>query len=131
MSPIAMPTGTRKSIKTKRVTNPRSATASVLILLHRLQRMFAFDDLRLDDEQPSAHRNENDGGNVADPCDGKERPCGQLEIESEHIIRIGLLYLVEQCVCLRGHDEQKHERREYIDEPLVPPAGSRPAKLDR
>src|SRR5437588_1882654 len=130
MRPIAMPTGTRRSIKMKSATNPRSATASVLISFHRLQRTLTFDHLRLDDKKPCADRNEHDGGNVTDPGHSEKRPGRQVKIKGKDVIGIGLPDLVEQRVCLHGHHEKKHKRCEHIDKPLISRTCRAPDKID-
>src|ERR1700760_1982956 len=132
--PIAMPMGTRSSIRPKSAMNPIMATASVLMafpLLDRLDLVAAFHLFGLEDQPPCADRDEQHGGNVADPGHGEKRPGRQAQVESEHVVAIGAGDLVEQRVGLNDDDEQQHQRREDVDDALPARARIGPDKVDR
>src|SRR5437016_8365152 len=88
-NPIAMPTGTRSSISTNRITNPRMAMASELIAMISFDRPghgLPAEQFRMEDQPIGAQRNQEHRRHVADPGQQKERPGRQPKIEREHVI---------------------------------------------
>src|SRR6478672_8439910 len=98
---MAMPTGTRNSIRANRLTKPMMATASVLICasLHRLDGLLvALDLFRIEHEPIRADCDQNHRRDVAGPGNGIERPSRQAKIEGQDIVAIGADHLVDQRV---------------------------------
>src|ERR1700688_971688 len=129
-----MPTGTRSSISTKRAAKPRSATASVPIpghLFEGLERRPWGHQLRPEDQAVGAHRDENDGRDVAGPGDGEKGPRRQVEIEGQHVIGARGADLVEEGPGLHRHYEEEDEGRENVDDPLALLPHIRPHEIDR
>src|SRR6476619_3627752 len=83
-SPIAMPTGTRSSIKPNSATKPMMAMRSVLMSASFYRLDLLFRELFGLEHQPiGADGNEQDGGYVAGPGNGEEWPSRQPQIEGE------------------------------------------------
>src|SRR3954468_4564779 len=121
-NPIAMPTGTRSSISTNRMTKPRMAMASGLIArisFHRPRGIPAFDQFGMEDQAIGAQSNEEDGGDVAEPGQQEERPGRQPQIEREHVVGARRPYLVVEGDGLHRDHEQEHQGREDVDRALV------------
>src|SRR5689334_17649400 len=81
--PIAMPTGTRSSISANRLTKPIRATASLLTRsLHGLD-FGIVHQIRMEDQPPGPDRDQQHGGDVADPGHQEERPHRHLQIHGD------------------------------------------------
>src|SRR6516162_5690253 len=114
-----MPTGTRNSISTNSATNPRTATASLVIAsLDRLDLILGAEFVRLEDQPVSANGDQQHGRDVAEPGDQEKRPDRQAQIEAEHMIGARGPDLVVERVGLYADNEQKNERGERVDEAL-------------
>src|ERR1700709_2383021 len=82
--PIAMPTGTRKSISANRLTKPIRATASLLTGLLRDLNFGIVHQIRMEDQPIRSDRDQQHGGDVADPRYQEERPHRHLQIPGDN-----------------------------------------------
>src|SRR5262249_37232407 len=106
--PIAMPTGTRRSINANRLTKPMMATASVLIdfSLHWSYGSFGtFDLVRIEHEPIGPDRDQHDRRHGTGPGDGVERPGREAQVEGGDVVVILADDLVDQRVGLHRHYE--------------------------
>src|SRR6516162_9654847 len=114
-----MPTGTRNSISTNSATNPRTATASLVIAsLDRLDLILGAEFVRLEDQPVSANGDQQHGRDVAEPGDQEKRPDRQAQIEGKNVIGARGPNLVVERVGLHRDDEQENERSEHVDDAL-------------
>src|SRR3954468_11449550 len=72
--PIAMPTGTRSSISANRLTKPIRATASLLTRSLRDLDFGIVHQIWMEDQPVGSDRDQQHGGDVADPRHQEERP---------------------------------------------------------
>src|ERR1700759_2668524 len=79
--PIAMPTGTRSSISANRLTKPIRATASLLTGLLRGLDFGILHEIRMEDRPVGSDRDQQHGGDVADPRHQEERPPRNLQVQ--------------------------------------------------
>src|ERR1700712_5811279 len=94
--PIAMPTGTRSSISANRLTKPIRATASLLTRsLHGLD-FGIVHQVRMEDQPIRSYRDQQHGGDVADPRHQEERPHRHLQVHGDDVAGAGVGDLVEQ-----------------------------------
>src|SRR5258708_3524695 len=88
-SPMAMPTGTRSSMRMNKATKPRTAMTSVLIAACSLDRLLVVGfahQLGMEDQPVGAHGDQDHRRNVAEPGHGKKRPDRQVEIVGQHVV---------------------------------------------
>src|SRR5262245_53066739 len=102
--PVAMPTGTSSSITVNRTPSPMTATTSVLIAFASLDRPChvggAGHPLRLKDQPIRAHRDQQHGGDVAEPGDGEKGPGRQVKRERGDVGLARAHHVVEKGVGL-------------------------------
>src|ERR1700728_457596 len=94
-----MPTGTRSRISPNKATKPSAAAALELIApasFAGLGDRFGVELLGMKNEPPGAHGDEDHGRHIARPGDREERPCRQMKIIGEDMIRTRRAHLVEQ-----------------------------------
>src|SRR5580692_11829202 len=126
-----MPTGTRSTISTNSATNPRTATASVLMPRSlRALELGVVHVLGMEDQPIGPDRNQKHGRDVANPGDREERPGRQMQVEGRDMVLIGAPHLVEQRPGLHCHHEQQHKRREHVDQALIFRADITPDEID-
>src|SRR3954464_9067429 len=128
-----MPTGTRSSISTNRTTKPRTAMASELIArfsFHRPRGIPAFKQFGMKDQAIGAQRNQDDGGDVAEPGQQEERPSWKPQIEREHVVGARCPYFVVEGEGLHRDHEQEYQGREDVDRALVLRPDISPQQVD-
>src|SRR3954464_15890595 len=88
--PIAMPTGTRSSISANRLTKPIRATASLLTRSLRDLDFGIVHQIRMEDQPVGSDRDQQHGGDVADPRHQEERPYRYLQIHGDDMAGAGV-----------------------------------------
>src|SRR4029453_8936172 len=96
---MAMPPGTRSSIRANRARNPMTATASLLIAgasIDRLDLIAAGHQGGAEDQAIGPYRDQDDGRHVAGPGQRVERPERQPQLRGLQVVGVSGGGLVEQ-----------------------------------